>query len=960
MGCGRKTHKFAALTNSRLLPDNKYPRALKDSTASYIKEYPEMTNKFAVSLADYNNHAIEQGIVPMFRKARRFAESTKFAPMGVTSNNITIPDFRPVETAVRNLLHSLHGSDAQINYLTLDEVNFAHLVKQTLSDKYGYNSLTNSLSIKGTAYWLKDAVMHLNYKPDNPLEGASFTAPAIPGRKADYTRPYTPWIYRSDIPDVVLPIGNKVIKPRTFYNFKEKARLSLIKRYYNTEQEVHTKLIVELKDLETGEITTKEEVQGIIKLFKRGNVSNTTGLTEYKSELIDTEQKTETIGNITTVTTVKTYERSYYDPKLEDEVVEILFSDLFFYEPDFLPHGVEDPTPEQLATVEKYKKEYEWGDHQSDSDIFSSIYIISAELLLTNDKGEPYTKYYTFVDNRLDANKFKDADIQAEVYSIVKNELKVNNFGFFMPSLYLMLHGLDVSAEYEKSKGLRYRREYELYSDYARRLNIDYKTMLKDIYESAKEENEDSKDFRTSWDRMRTAYITFGIDIKAEGEIEAKYLYEFFNVYADTSKSSITLKDADPQNTTNTGNIKPGDDINDYLIKSGIAKDGTPNPFTSINLKDIHGTSICSWDSIIYREEEAVLYPDKEFKPDTHYATGSKVVVGDSVVGGSGGMLSKLIKRLNLNNVSVFTKQISPTTVAIIEVWNYRRSTAVHKGQWADSDNSKEYQDAATLVPLDYTVAMAYMRAYTDKEAILSKSMHLEFLSYMQKKEKWYQSGFFKLVVTAISIGAMVVFPPAGLAAATAGSTAALVITSTVISMSIGIAIDMMTKMLIKAFGVDKAGKIAAVIAIAALAWGTTSALSAIKAGVMKTLQIFFNKITVYMTQFSNALMNQSAQLIGVEMEEEAKSQKEKLKELKTYADEIFAYQISDDIDFTGVNRNYISPHLNIGSTIDEIMHDLTDYNKLEDCIEFIHNYADSILALPTLDDTIQAMYKYN
>ena len=73
-------------------------------------------------------------------------------------------------------------------------------------------------------------------------------------------------------------------------------------------------------------------------------------------------------------------------------------------------------------------------------------------------------------------------------------------------------------------------------------------------------------------------------------------------------------------------------------------------------------------------------------------------------------------------------------------------------------------------------------------------------------------------------------------------------------------------------------------------------------------------------------------------------------------ADNMFGYLVDDSGDY-GVNRNYISPLINIGMSIDQIMSEATNYNRMSDVIEYNHNYVDYILALPTLEETIQSMH---
>lgn len=112
------------------------------------------------------------------------------------------------------------------------------------------------------------------------------------------------------------------------------------------------------------------------------------------------------------------------------------------------------------------------------------------------------------------------------------------------------------------------------------------------------------------------------------------------------------------------------------------------------------------------------------------------------------------------------------------------------------------------------------------------------------------------------------------------------------------------------------------------------------------------------MLSASDKLFNMSMQQIGVEFEEEMKEKKQKLEDFQTYAESILAYKIDDSGDYLDdFTRNYISPHIGLGMSIDEIMYDATDYNKMTTSIEYVHDYAGFILELPTLNETIRFMH---
>ena len=203
------------------MKDNEYPRALKDSTAAYLADLPSMSDKSAVTIADYNNKAIEDSIVFNVRKTINYIDTEEFQETtGATSVSIQAPDVSVTMEAIEQMLEEF-GDTLEINYMLIEWYDFAHLTKFFLSQDYGFEPINNTISIEDKDYWVHDAILHLNYRQDTTPVGLAFSARAVPGRPENLEAPYTEWDYREDKYIVVRDPGasrDKIYAPQ-YYSF---------------------------------------------------------------------------------------------------------------------------------------------------------------------------------------------------------------------------------------------------------------------------------------------------------------------------------------------------------------------------------------------------------------------------------------------------------------------------------------------------------------------------------------------------------------------------------------------------------------------------------------------------------------------------------------------------------------------------------------------------------------------
>lgn len=107
-----------------------------------------------------------------------------------------------------------------------------------------------------------------------------------------------------------------------------------------------------------------------------------------------------------------------------------------------------------------------------------------------------------------------------------------------------------------------------------------------------------------------------------------------------------------------------------------------------------------------------------------------------------------------------FRKALSPTTYAEICVCGLWHENYVYKGHSVQSGVWDAFNDpegdygTGFLVPLDYTVLIELSQR--ERLQLSQEALHIIFNCYVAKKQKWYQTGIFKVFLAIVSIVAIV------------------------------------------------------------------------------------------------------------------------------------------------------------------------------------------------------------
>lgn len=197
------------------------------------------------------------------------------------------------------------------------------------------------------------------------------------------------------------------------------------------------------------------------------------------------------------------------------------------------------------------------------------------------------------------------------------------------------------------------------------------------------------------------------------------------------------------------------------------------------------------------------------------------------------------------------------TVGSYLEIQVFSASTAHRFNGGSSYQNGK---DDALIIPLDRS-ALPKMNQ-KEKEILFAKCMHMFINVLKTVKEKWYQTGIFKIVMLIIVVIISVVTYGAGAGAAwTAYGAIMAAVTAVAISVAISLVIKIVAKVLV-GLGVDS--KVFAVIAV-------IIAIIAIAVGASSNVAELLNTSADVLLQVSNAAFALAGSMSNMELMETVK-----------------------------------------------------------------------------------------
>jgi len=287
-----------------------------------------------------------------------------------------------------------------------------------------------------------------------------------------------------------------------------------------------------------------------------------------------------------------------------------------------------------------------------------------------------------------------------------------------------------------------------------------------------------------SLDKVRDIFITMCVPANTTVPIEQRYLYEYFKLLYNL------YKPVDPP-------PKPGSEAELWNAHTG----------TGIIATDAALSTKLFFDAMGLKTVDGVL-------TEGAYQSG---YMGDSAEGKAH---------------HYFRFQISDTQYEEVRVWGLGSSVSIG-GNWQGARTTEE----SLMVPLDYAFRNSF--SPKEREQLYARSLHIAITTEYTVKTKWYQTGPFKIVVTAIAVVA---------SWWTGGASLTLVAALTAVATAVGmqIAFSLASKYIFSKLG-GWFAVLALVIAVAAAVYtgyvavsGTTGAFSLTAQQLMSATNVAF------------------------------------------------------------------------------------------------------------------------
>lgn len=463
-------------------------------------------------------------------------------------------------------------------------------------------------------------------------------------------------------------------------------------------------------------------------------------------------------------------------------------------------------------------------------------------------------------------------------------------FGDFIPNLYFKCNSVDV----DKNK------DSELYKQsrkYAKKLNLTYN----DLAEELRKAVEDPKP-------IIHTYLKFAVNYESTNAADLEYLFNFFKKYFNF---------CDSENIYPTG-FK-------YLVDTDYPLAGKALAFKDKILRYEVTTNKISY----FRGTSTTAEKIGVIK------TGVGKIEPPPKESGLPGFIKDYIAKIN-STYKYFRRFITETEYEEYRIFGMVASNLVKNGKWANSGGDNGH----LLIPVDFAVVNS-IKGFRSKERFIYNCMYIEFLTYVVQKVKWYQRGVFKLLVFAISVVITVVTGGAGV-------TVASVLIAAVTNLAIGLAINFIIKQLTKILSPSLLKVVAGLIAIAGLAYGRFAAMGA--GSFSKAFTIMFMKANQFLA-VSNQLIKATIVKQGLEFQEQAKEQAQKMKTLEDYKKANYKYITDTNLSYLNEQEHRYEP-LVIGESLDTMIARTLNTNPGLVTIDYIHGYVDYIITLPTVDET--------
>lgn len=514
-----KTKHYTSVTNSPLYDKSTRPNTVKDVTAGYIKDDADgLTGDNYKS--DYMKLGIQQSIVRGIKKADSYLDKRDVDNQLTNEAIISEMDLNEEEIrAAIDIAIKSHYPYAEINYLNYEKTDFTHIVRMVLQDEHSWETTSNMLNIDGYDAWLEDVAIRVNEDHDDVVNGYSFSTGVTATREEDLTRPFN-INYLRPLPEHIntrLPIRVSQVFTIEYIPYYKTVETVVSKVFYGPEPEEEVVEGEEGEIIEEGEIVEEEVV--IVEL-RREEISNTTETTKpesdshtvYSEETITEELDSyenpdnpeETVKEIKVVTTIESYGNKRFK--------SYSFSDYMGITPnDVEVINGESDSPMSSSTLNWIRKLME--GTQTTYDMHEDITILLS-LVLNNG-----SRLYFFISSK----DVDDEGIKGDIIRELNKSALNRQIDGFLPNIPLKHSGQvrDKNSSY-----------WSLYNRYAKRLSI----KLNGFYDTIRGENAEDED------KIRHAYIKYGVNLYADDMPSIVYLFNFFLSHYTKNRESSSIR----------------------------------------------------------------------------------------------------------------------------------------------------------------------------------------------------------------------------------------------------------------------------------------------------------------------------------------------------------------------------------------------------------------------------------
>ena len=466
-----KKKTIVGIANSKLIPEGEAPQALKDSVAGYIADYGASNGQVAGTMVSYINDGIDKSIVHGVKRLNRWVKKPgMYDAVGSIVGQMSLVTDADVRSMVALNIENQYSHPIKFYYLNNVVYDLGHLTKQVLQDRYTYIPSDNTLTYKGSIFYLEDAVITTAAETNlEEMFPPGFTAGVTPYRAWDSTRTYTE--------------SNLITDPTKQFDYFEVTAVNEFS--IDTIESITTITVVTnppVTDPPEEPTTVTTIVSGGTEVINNipleGIDSQVYERTENMIEEVSTEEVIDGVsGTVTTTVKSMLITKEFYRCTA---VFRDTFSSYLFSQNIDLDTLTEEEARDLIG------------------DIALPALRIQVGYEYQNSEGKTIVVYKTLTE---------------EETGYVDGADSKKPFGNFMPNLYFKVNWEYIDKD--KLSPL-----YKQSKRYASKIGLTYKDLSKQLKEEVKDQ-----------DKIPYAYMKFGVNFASTSEVDMTYLFYFFQKY---------------------------------------------------------------------------------------------------------------------------------------------------------------------------------------------------------------------------------------------------------------------------------------------------------------------------------------------------------------------------------------------------------------------------------------------